>query len=191
MRRKTWYARGPRIVSRAMFALSASSAEIADLSVIHRGHFGGRAVDNGHSRGLYKRSWRSTALRDGSSAKPLTVYAVNHPAVSYGHVGCTGFGGSAACRRRGRKVPGCLKSESEERETWTAESLRAASSNGEGLGLRVWAFPARVAAGRDFGGLTFQVNTVTIAKRKLREKSEWDLVKRCDQPRSILFNLRV
>jgi hypothetical protein len=28
-------------------------------------------------------------------------------------------------------APGCLKSESEERETWTAESLRAASSAGE------------------------------------------------------------
>ena len=30
-------------------------------------------------------------------------------------------------------APGCLTSESEERETWTAESLRAASSTGEGL----------------------------------------------------------
>src|SRR5262245_17277165 len=28
-------------------------------------------------------------------------------------------------------VPGCLTGESEERETWTAESLRAASSNGD------------------------------------------------------------
>jgi len=35
--------------------------------------------------------------------------------------------------RRNREVPGCLKSESEERETWTAESLRAASSNAEGF----------------------------------------------------------
>ena len=31
--------------------------------------------------------------------------------------------------------------------------------------------------GRDFGGLTFQVNTVIIAMRKRRETSEWDLVK--------------
>src|ERR1700741_3475983 len=38
-------------------------------------------------------------------------------------------------RRRGRQAPGCLTSESEERETWTAESLRAASSNGEGFGF--------------------------------------------------------
>jgi hypothetical protein len=76
---------------------------------------------------------RAAAWRDGASAKPLTVYAVNHPAMSYGYVGCAGFGGFPACRGRGRKASGCLKSESEERETWTAESLRAASSNGEGL----------------------------------------------------------
>ena len=54
--------------------------------------------------------------------------------------------------RRNRQVPGCLKSESEERETWTAESLRAASSNGEGLRL----FRKSGGHGRDFGGLTFQ-----------------------------------
>jgi hypothetical protein len=50
-------------------------------------------------------------------------------------------------------VPGCLTSESEERETWTAESLRAAllrrSTLTEELQGKV--------AGRDFGGLTFQV----------------------------------
>src|SRR5580692_5866725 len=54
--------------------------------------------------------------------------------------------------RRSCKAPGCLKSESEERETWTAESLRAASSNGEGLRF----FCKRCGHGRDFGGLTFQ-----------------------------------
>jgi hypothetical protein len=32
--------------------------------------------------------------------KPLTVYAVNHPAMSSGHVGCAGFGGFGTCRRR-------------------------------------------------------------------------------------------
>jgi hypothetical protein len=41
-------------------------------------------------------------------------------------------------------VPGCLTGESEERETWTAESLRAVFSH------------CREAAGRDFGGLTFR-----------------------------------
>src|SRR5580658_7744506 len=51
--------------------------------------------------------------------------------------------------RRSCEAPGCLKSESEERETWTAESLRAASSNGEGLGF----FRKSSGHGRDFGGL--------------------------------------
>src|SRR3981189_252614 len=71
--------------------------------------------------------------------------------------------GSATLRRlsglpgRGTvRVPGWLTSESEERETWTAESLRAALLRGpfdegqpstEGLQQEV--------AGRDFGGLTF------------------------------------
>jgi hypothetical protein len=58
--------------------------------------------------------------------------------------------------RRTRKDPGCLTGESEERETWTAESLRTASSNGEGLGFLC----KGNGHGRDFGGLTFQVNTV-------------------------------
>jgi hypothetical protein len=36
--------------------------------------------------------------RDGASAKPLTVYTVNHPAMTYGHDGCAGFGGFGSCR---------------------------------------------------------------------------------------------
>jgi len=48
------------------------------------------------------------------------------------------------------RFPGCLKSESEERETWTAESLRTASSNGEGLSFRASAFSRkRAVIGRD------------------------------------------
>jgi hypothetical protein len=51
-------------------------------------------------------------------------------------------------------VPGCLKSKSEERETWTAESLRAASSTGEILsnGGRI----------RDFGGTRFRSTPLTV-----------------------------
>ena len=105
----------------------AGPVGMAAKVAIHRPHFGGQTVDNAQGQRLYRLSWRAAAWRDGASAKPLTVCAVNHPAMSYGHVGCLGFGGSGACRRRGREVPGCLKSESEERETWTAESLRAAS----------------------------------------------------------------
>jgi hypothetical protein len=33
------------------------------------------------------------------------------------------------------RFPGCLTGESEERETWTAESLRTASSIGKGFGF--------------------------------------------------------
>jgi hypothetical protein len=38
------------------------------------------AVDNVAATSLYKSSWRAAAWRDGASWKPLTVYAVNHPA---------------------------------------------------------------------------------------------------------------
>src|SRR5262245_16965835 len=65
-------------------------------------------------------------------------------------------------------VPGCLTGESEERETWTAESLRAAFPRGSN--------PPRDAVGRDFGGRRFR------STLWLRKQSEWDLVKRCDQP---------
>src|ERR1700719_1124230 len=106
---------------------------------------------------------RAAAWRDGASAKPLTV---SHGDRASGHAPCghvrrrVGCDGLYVLRllpedlsgRRSRKAPGCLKSESEERETWTAESLRAASSNGEGLGL----FRKSGGHGRDFGGLTFQ-----------------------------------
>src|ERR1700693_6016732 len=98
--------------------------------------------------------------------------------------------------RRSCKAPGCLKSESEERETWTAESLRAASSNGEGLGF----FRKSSGHGRDFGGRRFRYHYCRESGRWGREQSrghfcahvqKWDLVKRCDQPRSVLSNLRV
>ena len=39
--------------------------------------------------------------------------------------------GSPALRGWGLAIPGCLTSESKERETWTAKSLRAASSGGD------------------------------------------------------------
>jgi len=83
--------------------------------------------------------------RVGASAKPLTDYSVNE------HWAMLLVAMFVSPRRMGG-VPGCLISESEERETWTAESLRAAFSNGEAL-----AFPQESSGhGRDFGGLTFQ-----------------------------------
>jgi hypothetical protein len=69
------------------------------------------------------------------------------------------------CRDDGAlKAPGCLKSESEERETWTAESLRAASSNGEGVSF----FRERGGHGRDFGGRRFKVFYIG----RLRKRSD-------------------
>jgi len=57
-------------------------------------------------------------------------------------------------RKRDREVPGCLTGESEERETWTAESLRAASSNGEGFGF----FRKRAAVEETSAVLRFKVH---------------------------------
>ena len=141
----------------AMLA-AAEPAKNAALSAVHRADFGGsEPLTMPAARSLYRPSWRAAAWRDGASAKPLTVYAVNyHPAISYGHVGCAGFRRLRLCRGRGRKAPGCLTSELEERETWTAESLRAASSNGEGLSSTAWLFPQECGHGRDFGGRRFR-----------------------------------
>jgi hypothetical protein len=57
---------------------------------------------------------RSTSLIFGDQASDIPSEA-------------KGFDGSPACPGGGTTVPGCLTSESGERETWTAESLRAAS----------------------------------------------------------------
>jgi hypothetical protein len=128
-------------------------------------------------------SGRAAAWRDGASAKPLTVYAVNHPAIAYGHVGCAGIGGSGLDRGRIRKGPGCLKSESEERETWTAESLRAASSNGEGVSFfRKSEWPWKRLR-RSY------VSRFSTSADRASDRTCRDLVKRCDQPRSNLFKL--
>jgi len=138
-------------------------ARLAAFSTLHTGFFALAAVDNGAAGSLYKLPWRAAAWRDGASAKPLTVCAVNHPAMSSGHVGCAGFGGfpftflprrgREVKGRRSRKVPGCLTSESEERETWTAESLRAAFAIGKPFALRSWKRLRRS---------TFQVNTMIV-----------------------------
>jgi len=114
---------------------------------------------------------RRPLRRDGASAKPLTVYgerASGHDLVAM--TDARGFGGSGVCRRRSRKVPGCLTGESEERETWTAESLRAASSNGEGLGRKARAFSARERPWKRLRRSTFQVNTMGLAGLRFRKK---------------------
>jgi hypothetical protein len=69
-----------------------------------------------------------------------------------GHVRVTASNARGAC---------CLTSESEERETWTAESLRAAFRAGESLrGMR---------PGRDFGGRRFRSTLGQARKCQARE----------------------
>jgi hypothetical protein len=64
-------------------------------------------------------------------------------------------------------VPGCLTGESEERETWTAESLRAASSENSVLGSKELKYRAWRRGGRTrLRRYTFQVNT-NAAMRKV------------------------
>jgi len=65
-------------------------------------------------------------------------------------------------------APGCLTSESEERETWTAESLRAASSNGEGLGL----FRKSGGRGKDFGGRRFRSTLWTTCEAHASQETK-------------------
>src|ERR1700739_2057456 len=92
--------------------------------------------------------------------------------------------------RRSCEAPGCLKSESEERETWTAESLRAASSNGEGIGFkRPGLFPQEMRSWKRLR--RSYVSRFSTSADCASDRTCRDLVKRCDQPRSVLSNLRV
>jgi hypothetical protein len=85
----------------------------------------------------------------------------------------------------GPSAPGCLTSKDEERETWTAESLRVSIFEGFGFQVR--------DRTKDFGGTRFKGYTIAISdvnhgwllawfvRIRLTQKW-WDLVKRCDQP---------
>jgi hypothetical protein len=91
-------------------------------------------------------------------------------------------------------VPGCLTSESEERETWTAESLRAALLRRSTLrktfkGKRpeetsaVLRFRSYTVFVQAAGGLQVQ----NLKRARARMKKVTDLVKRCDQPGKVLI----
>jgi len=136
---------------------------------------------------------RTAALARWRVRETLTVYAVNHPAIALAmtDVGCrrlrfrpelseTGFFDGIS------PVPGCLTGESEERETWTAESLRAASSNG-----RASAFSGReVVIWKRLGGLRLKVTLLKFAGASLR-MTRVGPRQTCDLPESISSNLRV
>ena len=152
--------------------------KIAASSTNSQGYFSGAGVDNAGAQSLYTTSRRAAASARGASAKPLTVYgerASGHDLVAM--TGARGFGGSGVCRRRSRRVPGCLTGESEERETWTAESLRAASSNGEGFGFFRKRAAMEETSAVDVSGQHYD----RLGEQSLR-RSKWDLVKRCDLP---------
>jgi hypothetical protein len=72
-----------------------------------------------------------------------------------------------------------LTSEDEERETWTAESLRVSLPKSFGFSDR--------DRTKDFGGTRFKGNTIVVRDVNRRQQVDfgrqwWDLVKRCDQP---------
>jgi hypothetical protein len=110
-----------------------------------------RQVDNNGGRILYSPSWTRRRL---ARWRVCEAPHCSHGDRASGHLVMAMFASPRrmcgvwreflrtilSSARRSRLVPGCLTSESEERETWTAESLRAASSNG-----RASAFSRRVA----------------------------------------------
>src|SRR5215831_16406640 len=139
---------------------------------------------------------RAAARRDGAPPKLLTDNG-DLPSTLVGG-GC--FVCSPACPGEGvRRAPGCLTGESEERETWTAESLRAA-------GVEVASLRERTGISLPCGWTrlrryTFQVNTIVSRRRRTQRRRQvaeagvrarkfrWDLVKRCDQPEQDLIQL--
>jgi hypothetical protein len=111
-------------------------------------------VDIEQSYGLYTTPhWRAAAWRDGAPAKLLTDSGDRSPTVKSGARASTvpRFPGRGSC------TPGCLTGESEERETWTAGSLRVAWNEVAALWFAIIGkqLPCH-AAGRDFGGTRFR-----------------------------------
>ena len=93
----------------------------------------------GHTR-------RAAARRQGAPLQLSSMVGVVHPRSISGGLFCLLF---THCEGWGFWAPGCLTCESEERETWTAESLRA------GCVYVAVQFTWR-QAGRDFGGTRFR-----------------------------------
>ncbi len=135
---------------------------------MHKAFFVCRKVDNEAGKSLYRASW---ARRRLARWRVYEAPHCSHGDRASGHEGVAMFAwphrvrGFRSLRQgllgrgRSRKVPGCLTSESEERETWTAGSLRAASSNGEAS-----AFSCRETARKRLRRSTFQVNTVALGR---------------------------
>jgi len=124
-------------------------ANIAACSPIHPACFGRWMVDNIGGPRLYIPSWvRRRLARWRVCEAPHCSHgdrASGHDLVAMFASPCRMCGlwrlrrmPKDTCSRRCRKVPGCLTGESEGRETWTAESLRAAFAIGKPIALRSW-----------------------------------------------------
>ena len=91
---------------------------------------------------------------------------------------------SPAFRGGGLPAPGCLKSESEERETWTAESLRAAS--GDRSSLRSKGVAVRILRRSTFQGTSQPAGQPAGWMDLVKDgDAQATPAKTCDQPRSI------
>jgi hypothetical protein len=101
-----------------------------------------RKVDKNRGRRLYTPSWARRRLvrwrvceaphcSHGDRIRPFRRGHVRVAASDVWGLTPPGHGG------RSCKVPGCLTGESEERETWTAESLRTAFANGRASAFSV------------------------------------------------------
>ena len=147
-------------------------------------------VDKVRGRRLYSHQRRAAARRDDAPAKLLTDNGDQPPICSRGRwlrrlSGMFGEKGSFA-------IPGCLTGESEERETWTAESLRAASSGGSIPGsIQAQLRPDETSAVHVSGQHHFReaegVGATQVGSMSRRARMRWDLVKRCDQPEQVLI----
>ena len=80
--------------------------------------------------------------------------------------------GEGRGRTRGRKVPGCLKSESEERETWTAEVLAGRFLERRRLRLLPQECGQEETSAVDVSGQHYDRDG-----EQSPERTEWDLVK--------------
>jgi len=141
---------------------SENSAEIAAFFYLRIAFFAPGKVDKNSTQPLYRNSW---ARRRLARWRVCEAPHCSHGDRACGHALVAMFASlrrmcgvlclrhSLGEGRRGFKVPGCLTGESEERETWTAGSLRAAFATGK---------PYAEMARKRLRRSTFQVNTWSL-----------------------------
>jgi hypothetical protein len=139
----------------------SSAAKIAALAPHCNDVFSGEAVDNAAAADLYTRPWHAAAAWRVGVPRSPSLSSGEHPAKSFGPWRMCGLRrlllpfppGRGSAETGPARVSGCLTSESEERETWTAESLRAAFAIGK---------PIAQSGRKRLRRSTFQVNTMIV-----------------------------